>query len=94
MRPPVETPSMKRLLFLMAKVPSKDSATFRISLLSSGLVPFISSCQLSVISCQLRVGKPDQSELGEKINSSGLLQHLALRRIGAARSDSTPSQLV
>ena len=56
MRPPVETPSMNKPRLRVSKVPVKHSATFRISWLSRGLVPFIISCQFSlVVSFQLSV---------------------------------------
>ena len=41
MRPPVETPSMNSPRLRASNVPSKQAETSRISLLSSGLVPFM-----------------------------------------------------
>ena len=41
MRPPVETPNMNKPRLRSSKVPVKHAETSLISLLSSGLVPFI-----------------------------------------------------
>ena len=56
MRPPVETPNMKSPLFRISYVPEKQAETNRISVLSSGLVPFIVSSPYGLLrkpfSCQ------------------------------------------